>query len=113
MSFLTKLLAPKQTAPKEEALGYGVPEGMVSAAFYEDALTDNRKQREDFESQLQQERNTIGNLVQRNRELQTQLLSARAEADANKADAEAHRRSKANLKQFRKADAKPMDAGTF
>jgi len=34
------------------------------------------------------ERYTTGRLIQRNRELQTQLLAARAEAEANKVDAE-------------------------
>ena len=69
--------------------------------------------RKDLQRELQRERETVGRHIQRNRELQTQLLAARAEAEANKVDAEAHRRSKANLKQFRKAEAKPMDAGTF
>ena len=34
------------------------------------------------------ERETTGRLIQRNRELQTRLLAARAEAEANKVDAE-------------------------
>ena len=51
------------------------------------------------------ERYTTGRLIQRNRELQTQLLAARAEAEANKVDADKYRRSRANLKQFRKEAA--------
>ena len=46
---------------------------------------------------LRAEQNTVGHMIQRNRELQTQLLAARAEAEANKADAEKYRRSRANL----------------
>ena len=38
----------------------------------------------------------------------TERDSARAEAEANKADADKFRASRANLKQFRKADAKPI-----
>lgn len=54
------------------------------------------------EQQIQMERNTIGNLVQRNRELHDQVRAARAEAEANRVDAEKYRRSRADLKQFRK-----------
>jgi len=77
-------------------------------ALENDVLVYQRKLRmrgeglETADKQIQMERETTGRLIQRNRELQTQLLAARAEAEANKADAEKYRRSRANLKQFRK-----------
>ena len=88
MSFLTKLLALKQAAGR-------LPEPeTVSRAEYD-------RLEERFSSVV-----AIG----RGREKTIQRLimerdSARAEAEANKADAEAHRRSKANLKQFRTGKA--------
>lgn len=51
---------------------------------------------------LTRERETVARLIQRNRELEVKLLAARAEAEANAADAEKYRRSRANLKQYRK-----------
>lgn len=96
MSFLTKLLAPKQTVTlaEHDAIVSSIRD-LVEDAQQSARLSDEAVQV--AERQIQQERNTIGNLVQRNRELQTQLLAARAEAEANKADAEKYRRSRANL----------------
>ena len=94
MSFLKKLLAPKQTAPE-----------MVSKAEHEAAIEALKDEIATLNDELRAERNSVGNLVQRNRNLTDVIYAARAEAEANKADAEAHRRSKANLKQFRTGKA--------
>jgi len=53
------------------------------------AMAKLAKANVDLEQDAQRERETAGRLIQRNRELQTQLLAARAEAEANKVDAEA------------------------
>jgi len=59
------------------------------------AMAKLAKANVDLEQDAQRERETTGRLIQRNRELQTQVLAARAEAEANKVDAE-------ELEQWRK-----------
>jgi hypothetical protein len=66
------------------------------------AMAKLAKANVDLEQDAQRERETAGRLIQRNRELQTQLLAARAEAEANKVDAERYR---AKLKRDREYHA--------
>lgn len=94
---------------KEETVA---PE-MVSKAVHMRIVKELRDDCWDLKAQvanlthdLQQERNSVGNMIQRNRELQTQPLAARAEAEANKVDAELWR----NAREKRKNKRKPVIA---
>ena len=98
--------------PKEDTVSKAYFDEMMALA--QDAIDDAQQSArlsdeavQVAERQIQQERNTIGNMLQRNRELQTQLLAARAEADANHDDAEAHR---ARLKRDREYHANRRQA---
>ena len=82
--------------PKEETVSKAYFDEMMALA--QDAIDDAQQSArlsdeavQVAERQIQQERNTIGNMIQRNRELQTQLLAARAEAEANRDDAAKYR----------------------
>ena len=114
MSFLTKLLAPKQTAGR-------LPEQPEPSTNETLAMDRNywKERCEAAEHDLQCERDSLARVVKRKREIseslsaastelrftQDALTTARAEAAANAEDAEKYRRSRANLKQFRKDKA--------
>lgn len=66
-------------------------------------IADKNNRFADLHEELRIERDTVERLVIAGRAMKDSLTAARAEAEANRVDAEAHRRSKANLKQFRSA----------
>ena len=100
MSLFTNWRKPKQAAgrlPEED------PKDRLIAALENDVLVYRRKLsnmrdvRDSLAKQLIAERETVARILQRNRNLTDVIYAARAEAEANAADAEKYRRSRANL----------------
>jgi len=99
---------------KKETVGKAEHEQAL--AEWRKVYTEQFKEAARLRTELGQERETVARIVKRKREIaeslsaaslelhstKADLTAARAEAEANKVDADKYRRSRANLKQFRK-----------